>query len=615
LSRYQAAFDMAPVAISSGHGGAFLPDDGGDLGRNEQMPEINDPSPNDVPILEQLCGTRKKMRIAMLGAGVSGLNFFKFAEDKLKNVEIICYEKNADVGGTWYENRYPGCACDIPSVVYQYPWRPATWSRYYSYSPEIWQYIKTVEQENNFIEKYIKLRHRTLGLSWDEGTAQWTIRVEDLETGREFEDHADLIIDGGGVLNRWKWPDIEGLHEFKGKLLHSAQWSQDTDLTGKRVALIGAGSSAVQILPNIYNKVNKVYTWIRNKIWITAGFAQAFAGKDGANFVYNDEQRKLFENHPDEYLAYRKMIEAELNQRFSFIINGSSAQKAAREFSENEMRTQLSDRPDLLEKIMPTDFFVGCRRPTPGNGYLESLTGEKTVAFTEQLQRITEKGFIDPDGNEQEVDVIICATGFDTSYKPRFPLIVNGVDKGEEWKDQAHVPSYLSLALAGVPNYFVYGGAFCPSAHGSFIPLIQEYVDYTIQVIEKMQTENIRSLRPKAKVVEHFLRHAESFLKRTAWTGPCSSWFKGGKLNGIPAIYPGSRLHFLKLLERPRYEDFDIEYDDAEDMFQFFGNGFHVCERDGSDITWYMGAPKKEVDEEKIKQIMDGLKGIEMKRP
>ncbi|EXJ82626.1 hypothetical protein A1O3_06439 [Capronia epimyces CBS 606.96] len=608
---------MAPTASTNGYRGMYLPADGStdpELARHEVRPEVNNPSPDDVKILEQLYGTRKKMRIAVLGAGVSGLNFFKFAEDKLKNVEIICYEKNADIGGTWYENRYPGCACDIPSVVYQFPWRPAPWSKYYSYSPEIWEYLKKVEEENHFLEKYVKLRHRIISLSWDDEIAQWAIRVQDLETGREFEDHADVVLDGGGILNNWKWPDIPGLHDFKGTLLHSAQWSQDTDLAGKRVALLGAGSSAVQILPNIYEQVDKVYTWIRSKIWITAGFAQNFAGKDGANFIYNEEQRKLFED-PDEFLAYCKLIEGELNQRFSFIINGSPSQKAAREFSESEMRAHLKDRPDLLEKIMPTDFYVGCRRPTPGNGYLQTLTGEKTQAYTSQLERVTEKGFIDPDGNEQEVDVIICATGFDTSYKPRFPLIVNGSDKRDGWRDHPHVPSYLSVALAGVPNYFVNGSAYCPSAHGSFFPLVQGYCNYTIQVIERMQTENIRSLRPKEKVVEQFIRHADSFLKRTAWTGPCSSWFKGGKVDGKPAIWPGSRLHFLRSLERPRFEDFEIDYDDPDDMFSFFGNGFHVCERDGSDITWYLGQPKKEVDIEKVKRVMDGLNGIELRRP
>lgn len=146
--------------------------------------------------------------------------------------------------------------------------------------------------------------------------------------------------------------------------------------------------------------------------------------------------------------------------------------------------------------------------------------------------------------------MIICATGFDTSYIPPVPLIVNGIDKRDEWKARGTVPSYLSLAYAGVPNLFVYAGAYCPSAHGSLFPIIDAYVNYTIQVIEKMQVENIRSVTPKSKPTEQFLRHANTFLKRTAWTGPCSSWFKGGKVDGAPAIYPGSRLHFLRLLEK-----------------------------------------------------------------
>jgi cation diffusion facilitator CzcD-associated flavoprotein CzcO len=218
-----------------------------------------------------------------------------------------------------------------------------------------------VEQENNFIEKYIKLRHQIMQVSWTDEASKWSLVVQNLETGQALEDQVDIIIDGGGILNRWKWPDIEGLNDFAGDLLHSANWNQGCDLTNKSVALIGAGSSGVQILPNIYDRVSKVYTWVRNRIWITAGFAQAFAGKDGANFVYNDEQRKLFDDS-DSYLAYRKAIEDELNHRFSFIINGSEAQKAAREFSENEMKTLLKDRPDLLYKIMPTNFDVGCRR-------------------------------------------------------------------------------------------------------------------------------------------------------------------------------------------------------------------------------------------------------------
>ena len=495
------------------------------------------------------------------------------------------------------------------------------WSRYYSYSPEIHSYVKSVAQEHDFINKYVKLRHEVTSLTWSDETAQWEISITDHSSSRSFTDNVDIIINGSGILNKWKWPAINGLHNFKGQLLHSAQWNPSTDLANKRVALIGAGSSAVQILPNIYNQVSKIHHWVRNKIWITAGFAQAFAGPEGANFKYNDEQLALLKNDPDAHLAYSKMIERELNQRFQFIINGSRAQSDARDFSENEMKTFLKDRPDLVESIMPTDFFVGCRRPTPGNGYLEALAGDKVSCYAEQLTQITENGIIDADGNEQEVDVIICATGFDTTYKPRYPMVVNGVDMRDAWKEHPHVPSYLSLAYANVPNYFLFAGAYCPAAHGSFFPLVDAYSAYFIQAIEKIQLEQIRSIRPKQNVTDMWIKRADSYLKRTAWTGPCSSWFKGGKVDGTPAIYPGSRLHFLRLIERVRWEDYEIVYDGEgggeggeTDMWRWLGNGFHVCERDGSDITWYLGKPGREVDEGWLRGVMSGEKGIKMER-
>ena len=486
------------------------------------------------------------------------------------------------------------------------------WSHYYSYSPEICEYIKSVAYHYDFVNKYVKLRHEVMGISWSDDIAQWKISVKNHNSGHILEDYVDVVVDGTGILNKWKWPNIEGLHDFKGELLHSAQWNKNVSLKGKRVALLGAGSSGVQILPNIYDEAEKIYHWVRNKVWITAGFAQAFAGRNGANFAYNDEQYEVLKKDADAHLSYSKMIEGELNQRFQFIINGSEAQNGARTYSENEMKSLLKDRPDLMEQIIPTDFFVGCRRPTPGNGYLEALAGAKTTCFNTQLERVTEKGFVDPNGVEQEVDVLICATGFDTTYKPRYPFLVNGKDMRQKWKDHPHTPSYLSLGYAEVPNYFLFGGAYCPAAHGSFFPIVDAYSHYVIQAIEKIQTEQIRSIRPKQHVVDAYLRHADSFLKRTAWTGPCSSWFKGGKANGTPAIYPGSRLHFLRLLEKVRWEDYDIEYDSDVDMWSWLGNGFHVCERDGSDITWYLGKPDKIVDEKWLKSVMSGEKGTKM---
>lgn len=235
-------------------------------------------------ILEQPLGTKRKVKVILMGAGASTLNFLKKAEEEMTNVEIVCYEKNHDVGGTWLENRYPGCACDIPSVNYQFTWKIKLWSHYYSYAPEIWEYLKDIERENDFIRKYIKLRHRIDHVEWDDERGKWQVKARKLETDEVVEDSAEFFINAGGVLNAWKWPDIPGLKDFEGKLMHSAHYEEGYDLAGKEVAVIGAGSSGVQIVAAIQKKVNHLYHWIRSPIWITAGFAQTWAGKQGANF-------------------------------------------------------------------------------------------------------------------------------------------------------------------------------------------------------------------------------------------------------------------------------------------------------------------------------------------
>ncbi|EMC94065.1 hypothetical protein BAUCODRAFT_36536 [Baudoinia panamericana UAMH 10762] len=538
-------------------------------------------------IREEPYGTKRPIRVVLMGAGASTLNFLKKAEEQMQNLKITVYEKNHDVGGTWLENRYPGCACDIPSVNYQFSWKIKLWTHFYSYSPEIWQYLKAISDENDFINKYIKLRHQLEQAAWDSEAGVWKFKVKSLQTGEVFDDEAEFFINAGGVLNNFKWPDIPGLRSFRGKLMHSAAYEEGYPLEGKKVAVIGAGSSGVQIVAKVSKIASHIYHWIRSPIWITAGFAQTWAGKDGANFKYTEEQLKYLEDHPEKYLEYRKQIENELNQRFKFIIKGSQEAKDAREFSYKQMARHLKDDPRLVEKIIPKNFNPGCRRPTPAPGYLEALVAPNATIFTDAIGHITEKGFVDHEGKEHECDVIICATGFDTTWRPRFPLLNGaGVDLRDFWAKE--VVSYLSIGIPTYPNHFTFCGPYGPLGHGSFMPLIERWTQYMFDVIVKAQVENVKSFTPRLDLSKQFLQHADLFLQRTAWTSACRSWFKQGKIDGQAAIYPGSRLHFLHLLERPRYEDFEMEYWDAN-RYAFLGNGFDTREFDGRDITMYLG--------------------------
>jgi len=423
------------------------------------------------------------------------------------------------------------------------------------------------------------------------------------------------------------------LKDFKGKLMHSARWDKEFDFTGKRVAVIGAGSSAVQLIPTIYPKVKSIHAWIRSPVWVTAGFAQEFAGKEGRNYectcylpnqIYfqhpnqyclhtldTDEQKEYLRTHPEEYHAYRKMIESEINRRFHLILQGTPQAKEARDFSINEMKSKLKNKPALAETIIPTNFGVGCRRPTPGTeGFLEALSGDKTTVRSKPIVKITEHGFIgtEDDGKETEIDVLVCATGFDTSFSPSFELRVNDDLINETlFGDQTKTLSYLSLGLPGVPNYMTFCGPFGPVAHGSFFPLIEGYTNYAITLITKLQTERCLSVRPKMQPCIDLREHAELFLKRTAWTGPCSSWFKNGKVDGLPLLWPGSRCSFIKLIENVRWEDWEIEKCKDGNMWSFLGNGFNIIENEEEvDNNWYLGAQETDVDLTEIREMMKG---------
>jgi cation diffusion facilitator CzcD-associated flavoprotein CzcO len=542
---------------------------------------------SDYHIRESPMGSKRKLKVIFMGMGASGINFAYHLGKLTQDIDLVVYEKNSDVGGTWLENRYPGCACDIPSVCYQFNWqRKPDWSQYYSGAQEIFDYFKWVAESNGLI-KYAKFDHQIVGAEWQEAEGRWKIDVmRNSDPNDTFEDYADFFINGGGVLNKWRWPEIKGLHDFNGPLLHSARWNTSVDVQDKKILVIGVGSSGVQIIPKIINKVDQLFVVARSSIWITAGFAPHYAGPQGENFAYSEETKQHFRDDPVFYLSYCKAIESELSVRFKFLINGSEDAIAARKYAIAEMERKLAKKPELAAKLIPSNFNVGCRRPTPGNGFLEALTEEKTQVIFDGIKEITPMGFIDTNDKSQDVDMIICATGFDTSFRPSFPIVCNGFNLQDEYAKR--VVGYLGLSAPEVPNYFLFIGPYGPLGHGSTIPMIEAYTNYVIQVIQKAQVEDIKKIQVKRSIAEDFTRHADLYLERTAWSGPCSSWFKNGVTKARPLCWPGSRVHYMEMLQKPRFEDFDIEYVSGN-RWNFLGDGFDVREFDGRDLTWYYG--------------------------
>ncbi|PPR07982.1 hypothetical protein CVT24_002694 [Panaeolus cyanescens] len=527
------------------------------------------------PRLKKPVHDERHIRIICIGAGASGLLLAYKLQRSFDKYDLVVYEKNEDIGGTWYENKYPGCACDVPSHTYTWSFEPKKdWSSVYAGSAEIKQYFTDFANKYELL-KYVKLNHTVSSAIWNERAGNWDVEVRKGEDGSVVKDRCDILINAAGFLNAWRIPGIEGLENFKGKVLHTARWDETVDLTDKHVGLIGNGSSGIQVLPAIAPKVKMVTTFIRSETWVAP--AQGLA-----QHVYTPEERHVFETDPQAFLEYRKTLETGFSSIFGIWIGNSAMQKATTAAMRKAMQKALNN--EALEWIIP-QWGYGCRRFTPGVGYLEALASEKVQVVKGGVVAATEDGCVCDDGKEYPVDIIICATGFDTSFKPRFPIIGRaGVDLRDAWD---HEPKcYLGVAAANMPNYFTFTGPSSPLGNGPLLVAMEAQADYMLKFINRYQTENIHSFSPKAEVIDEWVEFKNNFMKDSTWGQGCKSWYKNSD-GVVTALWPGSSLHYLEVLRDPRYEDWDFKSNG--NRFNFVGNGYSQTESDmTADWAYYI---------------------------
>ncbi|KAK4990721.1 hypothetical protein LTR66_006724 [Elasticomyces elasticus] len=556
--------------------------------------------------MEQPVFQPRKLRVVCVGAGqtrqfsippssmlnlkgYSGLMIahkYKYETPMTDYVDLTIYEKNHDVGGTWLENRYPGVACDVPAHIYTFSFAPnPNWSSFYAEGPEIWQYIKDTTIKYGLDEKVV-FESKVVETVWDDEAGVWNIKIE--RKGEVINDQADVLINGAGILNKWRWPAIQGLDTFRGKLLHSAAWDSKLSWEGKRVAVIGNGSSAIQILPQMQKTASHITTYIRTATWISSNFAAEFA-RDGHNFKYSEEEKREFRENPAKLKALRKEIEHSFNMFFYALLNESPAQAAIYDIFKKSMTDRLKGDPELCAKLIP-EWRVGCRRLTPGDGYLEALQEKNVSMQFNEIVEITPNGIRTQDGVE-DFDIIVCATGFDVSFSPYWNLVgKNGSTLAKTW---AHNPeAYFGICAPDTPNYFIFNGPNCPIGHGSLLAVMEWTAEYILRWVRKIATQSIKSATVSAKAVDDYNVYSQEFLKRTVWTSGCRSWYKNGKVDGkVTAMYAGSVLHYKEILEEFRTEDFEFEYR-SKNRFAFMGNGMTVRETGkglgGEDLGFYV---------------------------
>lgn len=394
------------------------------------------------------------------------------------------------------------------------------------------------------------------------------------------------------VYSNWTWPKIEGLHKFKGKLIHSARWDQNYDFRGKRVANIGIGSSGVQIVPQLAKLVGSMDVYVRSQTWISPapGINEPTENDPDMDAEYNftEETLKIFRD-PKILRDYRASIMDRRSANFKRAIAESNIQKKAQELFRKTMTERLGNslKGQKAAQCLIPDFPVGCRRQTPGPGFLESLIQDNIELLWDEVESITEKGIMTRSGEERGYDVIVCATGFDTSFRPSFPLIGrNGVNLAQKW-DEEIPQAYFSLMVPDMPNYFCFIGPNAVISNGSLVLGIQATAVYIYKWLDKLQTEMLRSFEVRHDVNNEYNQHIQRYLERTVWTRGCRSWYKRGSIDGpVVAVYGGTTFHFMEALKHPRWEDFHIEKLGIAKVnrFAYLGDGFTKREVNGGSI-------------------------------
>ncbi|KAL5620843.1 hypothetical protein FOBRF1_004089 [Fusarium oxysporum] len=570
----------------------FRKSNGDHLGQNGHtaMQNGSGENPTKFTLKDTPVENQRPMRVVIIGAGFSGIYSTIRMTQRLRNIDLTVYEMNEETSGVWWLNRYPGLACDIPSYCYQFSFAPNPyWSSLYAPGAEIRAYMQDIAERYG-ANRFIKTCHQVTSATWDSENKVWRLTVKNNKTGETFQDTANILVSAKGGLNQIAWPQIKGLKQFAGKLMHSGAWDESYDLKNKRVGVIGNGSSAIQIVPAIQPLEGiKVSCFARSPTWIIPAFGDAAMqklGMDPSETKFSRRHQEMLARQPELYYKMRKTLEDEAAAIYPLTLMGTDVQNGAKEFFKKQMEEQLKDRKDLLQ-IIPK-FAPGCRRLTPGPGYLRALQQENVTFISQKIEEVTERGIKLASGEEVDLDVLVCATGYDVEAPPTFGIIGrNGTTLAEKWKP--HFESYISLAVDEFPNFFLIAGPNCGLGSGSLLSVFEAQGDYIVKAIRKLQKEDYATIEVKPERVADFSQYIDEYFKGTVYTDECSSWYRAGRLGSrVVALWPGSSAQCLEVLRAPRWEDYEFESaDPTGNLLRWMGNGWSQVLTEG-DPSWFL---------------------------
>ena len=474
--------------------------------------------------------------VVVVGAGVSGL-CMGVALKRAGIEDFTILEKAADLGGTWRENTYPGLVCDIPSRIYSYSFAPnPDWSRPYSPGPEIHGYLEGVARGYGVLA-HVRFSKEVEEGRWEDG--RWTVRTAD---GEELR--ADFLVSACGFLHRWEQPSIPGLDTFEGPRFHSADWDHQATLSGRRVGVVGTGSSGVQIVGEIANRVRKLTHFQRTPQWILPTLDRN----------YSRLTRLLMRRFPAlNRLSHRLWLRAfEVTYGAAFVEPGLR-RRVVQAICRLHLRTVRD--PELRRKLTP-DYEPLCKRIVVSTRFYPAVERPNVEVVTEGIERVEPTGVVTEDGRRHDLDVLVLATGFDAHAYVR-PMELHGEDGrtlSEAWSGEPW--AYRTVALPGFPNFFMLMGPHSPVANASIFFVAETQVAYVMEWIRMWREGRVAAMSPLLEATERFNAEMDEAMPRTAWVSGCTSWYMGA--DGKPAVFPWTATRHREMLSEVRLEEFAV---------------------------------------------------------
>ncbi len=472
-------------------------------------------------------------RIAIVGSGFAGLGLA--IQLRRSGVDdFVVLERSGEVGGTWRDNTYPGCACDVPSHLYSFSFAPnPEWTRTYSPQPEIQAYLRRCAREFGVLP-HIRFHSALQRARWDESTGRWELQTA---TGPRT---AQFLVAAQGALSEPALPDIPGIEDFTGEVFHTARWRHDTDLRGRRVAVIGTGASAIQVVPRIQPQVERLVLFQRTPPWIMPHRDRPI----------RDWERRLYRTVPAAQRAVRTGV---YWGRETFVLGFSGgAMPLGERIARRHLRNQVAD-PELRAKLTP-HYRMGCKRILLSNEYYPALTRPNVDVVTAGIREIRANSVVSNDAVEHEVDAIVLGTGFRVTDMPIAHMVRGrgGRSLDDVW--QGSPQAHMGTSVAGFPNLFLMTGPNTGLGHTSIVFMVESQVAYILDALRRVQQRGaaIVEVREDAQLTSN--RWIQSKLAKSVWnTGGCKSWYldRSGRNS---TLWPGPTFTY-----RLRTRRFDAE--------------------------------------------------------